>query len=82
MCRRLVDWQPHFIESRYFNDSAAFVAVHIIVAEIRNNLPQRDDVGVCGFVLGEVIFENRHFLIRRRLACLHLQRRPIQIVDE
>lgn len=51
MCRRLIDWQSHFIESRYFNDSAAFVAVHVIVAEIRNDLSQRNDVGVCGFVL-------------------------------
>lgn len=51
MRRRLIDGQPHFIESRYFNDSAAFVAVHVIVAEIRNDLSQRNDVGVCGLVL-------------------------------
>lgn len=82
MRRRLIDWQPHFVESRYFNDSAAFVAVHVIVAEIRNDLPQRNDVGVCGFVLREIIFVNCHLLVGRRLTCLHLQRWPIQIADE
>lgn len=51
VCGGLVNRQSNFIKSGNLNDSSAFVAVHVIVAEIRYNLSECNDIGIGGFVL-------------------------------
>lgn len=60
----LIDGQSNLIESGYFNDASATITVHIIVGEVRHNLPQRNHVRVAGRILGEIILVNRNLLIR------------------
>lgn len=39
MGRRLINGQPYFIEAGYFDNATTLVAMHIIVAEVRDDLP-------------------------------------------
>lgn len=79
---RLVDRQTHLVETRYLHNATAAIVVHIIETKVRHDLPQRNDVRVGGRVLGKVILEDGHLLVRRRLASLAVQRRTIAVAGE
>lgn len=44
VCRRLVNRQTDLVKTRNFNDATTHVAMHVVVAEVRNNLAKNDDV--------------------------------------
>lgn len=82
MAGRLVDGQANLIEPRNVHNLSTSVTVHIVVGEVGDDLLQSYDILIGRLILGDVVAENGHFLVRRRLSAIHGQCWTIPVVCE
>lgn len=82
VCRGLIDLKTHLLEPGDFHDPSAYITVHIVIAEVGDNLTESYDFLISRHILCKVIAIQFDLLIRGRLTTFHIESGTIAIAHE